>query len=317
MATIETPQFYNDYCPQLRLTYSVTSNGGGSAVISWTLSYVVYGYAAYTEGAGRDWEVYINNKRVSSGSYNINGVTSTRTLKSGKTTVTKTHVSQSIPIKITFDINLTWGSVHRDTVNANGTQSISAKTKYTVKYDANGGSGAPSTQTKWYGETLTLSTTKPTRAGYTFAGWSTDEESTSVKYSAGGKYTSNSSATLYAVWTNNKTMTISYNANGGTDAPPSQTHTYNTISTLSTSRPQRDGYWFLGWATSSSAGQAQYKIGGIYQNNNFNNGDTVTLYAVWKKMTMVYARVPDGSDVTDVYVNVPEGVTVSNVLYRI
>ena len=70
---------------------------------------------------------------------------------------------------------------------------------YTVTYNANGGSGAPSAQTKVYGTNLTLSSTIPTRTGYTFKGWATSA-SGSVAYVAGATYTSNSEATLYAVW---------------------------------------------------------------------------------------------------------------------
>ena len=73
-------------------------------------------------------------------------------------------------------------------------------TTYTISYDANGGTGAPSAQTKTYGVDLTLSTTTPTRSGYTFLGWSESSTATSSTYSAGGSYTSNSSVTLYAVW---------------------------------------------------------------------------------------------------------------------
>ena len=62
-----------------------------------------------------------------------------------------------------------------------------------------GGSGAPASQTKTHGVTLTLSSTKPTRSGYTFKGWSTSSTATSASYSAGGSYTTNASATLYAV----------------------------------------------------------------------------------------------------------------------
>lgn len=71
---------------------------------------------------------------------------------------------------------------------------------YTVKYNANGGTGAPEQQTKTYGVTLTLSSTKPTRTNYTFKGWGTSSGSTSVAYSAGASYTENASITLYAVW---------------------------------------------------------------------------------------------------------------------
>lgn len=76
---------------------------------------------------------------------------------------------------------------------------------YTVKYNANGGSGAPGQQTKTYGVTLTLSSTKPTRTNYTFKGWSTSSGSTTVAYAAGGSYTANATITLYAIWELNYT----------------------------------------------------------------------------------------------------------------
>ena len=79
--------------------------------------------------------------------------------------------------------------------------SIPAKPSYTVSYNLNGGEGtAPSSQTKWYGTTLTLSSTVPTRTGYNFLGWSTSSTATTATYGAGGSYTSNAAATLYAVW---------------------------------------------------------------------------------------------------------------------
>lgn len=70
---------------------------------------------------------------------------------------------------------------------------------YTISYNANGGSGAPSSQTKTYGITLVLSSTTPTRSGYNFLGWATSSTATSANYSAGGNYVDNNSATLYAV----------------------------------------------------------------------------------------------------------------------
>lgn len=80
------------------------------------------------------------------------------------------------------------------------TESVFPYATYTISYNANGGSGAPGSQTKNHGVTLTLSSTKPTRTNYTFKGWSTSSSATSATYSAGGSYTSNSNATLYAVW---------------------------------------------------------------------------------------------------------------------
>lgn len=160
--------------------------------------------------------------------------------------------------------------------------------KYTISYNANGGSGAPSAQTKTYGTDLTLSSTKPTRSGYTFMGWGTSANDTSVDYAAGASYTSNSAITLYAIWS--KTITLTYNANGGSGAPNSQSATiYNATTnykfTLSNTKPTRTGYTFLGWSTSSTATSSSYAAGG-----SITLSDSDTLYAVWSenKLTVNY-----------------------------
>lgn len=153
--------------------------------------------------------------------------------------------------------------------------SVPAWTSYTVKYNANGGTGAPAAQTKWHGQNLTLSSTKPTRTGYSFKGWSLTQGG-SVYYTAGATCGKNENLTLYAVWEAN-TYTVSYNANGGTGAPGSQTKTYGKTLTLSTIKPTKNLYNFLGWATSASATKATYAAGGSYTANA-----AVTLYAVWE-----------------------------------
>lgn len=162
------------------------------------------------------------------------------------------------------------------TMTASKSITIKAKPSYTVSYSANGGSGAPSSQTKWYDESLTLSSTKPTRTGYTFKGWSTSSTATTATWSAGGTYTTNATDTLYAVWKAN-TYTVSYNANGGSGAPSSQTKTYGKTLTLSSTVPTRTNYNFVGWATSSTATTASYQAGGSYTKNS-----AATLYAVWE-----------------------------------
>lgn len=165
------------------------------------------------------------------------------------------------------------------------TSAISLST-YTVSYNANSGSGAPSSQTKWQGETLTLSSTKPTRTGYTFLGWSTSSTATSATYSAGGSYTANAAATLYAVWASNSVCTITFNANGGDDnLPDAVTYTVGTTITLSTTTPSRSGYVFSGWSTSSTATSATYSAGGSYKNSSAADGNVIILYAVWTSAT--------------------------------
>ena len=70
--------------------------------------------------------------------------------------------------------------------------------------------------------------------------------------------------------------TVSYNANGGTGAPDNQKKIYGSVLTLSSVRPTRDGYVFMGWAT-SSAGDVAYMPGATY-----GADADATLYAVWQ-----------------------------------
>ena len=126
----------------------------------------------------------------------------------------------------------------------------------TIKYDANGGSGAPSSQTKIWGTSLTLSSTKPTKSGYTFQGWSTRSTATSATYAAGGEYAVNTSVTLYAVWKakeETQNFSIHLNANGGNYANTTINVTKsNSIGTLPT--PTFPGMNFVGWYTEPYGG---------------------------------------------------------------
>ena len=220
----------------------------------------------------------------------INGNTTTKSVfgngssyDSGDGTKTVTH-SVSIS-KGTSSKSISWsvqfwqsneGTKQTKKETKSGSITVSAKKSYSVKYNANGGSGAPSSQTKWHGTALTLSSTKPTRTGYTFKGWATSS-SGSVAYAAGASYTANNSVTLYAVW-RAKSYTVSYNANGGSGAPSSQTKTHGVALTLSSTKPTRTNYSFAGWATSSSSTSVVYTAGSSYTANA-----SVTLYAVWEQ----------------------------------
>ena len=165
------------------------------------------------------------------------------------------------------------------TMYASTTYTVPALASYTVSYNANGGSGAPSAQTKWYGIALTISSVKPTRTGYSFKGWALSKSEADAGrwyYSSGSSCGRNENTTLYAVWEAN-TYTVSYNANGGSGAPSAQTKTYGVNLTLSATVPSRTNYIFKGWATSASATTAAYSAGGTYTSNA-----NVTLYAVWQ-----------------------------------
>lgn len=151
---------------------------------------------------------------------------------------------------------------------------IPAKKHTIITYNANGGTGAPGNQDKWYGEQLWISGTRPSRTGYNFTNWSASSGGT---YNPGQEYTADptGTVTMTANWSE-ITYTVSYNANGGSGAPGNQTKRYTANLTLSSTKPTRTGYIFKGWATSAS-GAVAYSSGGTYSNNS-----NITLYAVWE-----------------------------------
>ena len=273
MATIITGHWGNNYSPQAQLDVNVQSQNGGSVTYSYALKYVTHGYAAYTNGRARPYTISIDGQNIS-GSININGI-GTTTVKTGTVTVSKSNGGRNIGYSVTFNMDVTWSGSYKGNVSASGAIWVPARESHTVSYNANGGDGAPSTQTKWWGSTLKLSGTTPSRYGYTFKGWATSSGG-GVAYSPSGEYKSDSNITLYAVWSANP-YTITYNANGGSGAPASQTKYHNSNITLSGTRPSRTNYNFLGWGTSSGSTSVAYNPSSTYSANS-----NITLYAIWQ-----------------------------------
>ena len=116
----------------------------------------------------------------------------------------------------------------------------------TVNYNANGGSGAPTSQNKYNTVDLTLSSTKPTRTGYAFVSWNTSSDGSGVSYQPGSKYTANESTTLYAIWkandTTSPTCTLSADAS-------------NITATASDDK----GIAYQGWSSSYSGSNSTSK----------------------------------------------------------
>lgn len=212
MASCITSQFGNDYCPQLELTVTESSSTNTTSTLSWTLKYVAHGYAFSI--SARTYTVTIDGTVVKSASFNANGIKNTTTITSGTKTISKTTSAQKISFSISFPFNATWGGTYAGTKTASGSITVAAKPTYIISYNANGGSGAPGNQIKTYGVTLNLSTTTPTRTGYTFLGWSTSSSATSAMYAPGASYSTDASDVLYAVW-KAVTYTVSYNTSGG------------------------------------------------------------------------------------------------------
>ena len=149
---------------------------------------------------------------------------------------------------------------------------------YTVSYDANGGSDAPASQLKAEGVSLTLTTACPTNTIlYNFMGWATDPSATVPEYYGGETYAVDADMTLYAVWERN--CMLSFDANGGTGGPAPGLVRPNCSAYIDQDIPVYDGYRFLGWATGSTATEAEYQPG-----DQITITQDTVLYAVWKKV---------------------------------
>ena len=89
---------------------------------------------------------------------------------------------------------------------ANHTFNIQVNMDHTLSYDANGGTGAPASQTKTVAASsydFTVSSTEPTRENHTFLGWAESADAQTAQYHANDKVTVEGSKTLYAVWEEN------------------------------------------------------------------------------------------------------------------
>lgn len=190
-----------------------------------------------------------------------------------------------VPAEAGADIPLAaYANIHIPNVVSKGIKfTVTAKRNlWGVYFDANGGSGAPSMMKRHWGEVVYIPYTKPTRPGYTFKGWTKSKGSSTLHYSPGDPIGDDFDVTLYAIWGQNVTRTwsITYNANGGYNAPAKQTANVGQSITITYSKPTRSGYTFLGWSTWSGATEPEAMFTPGY---SYKSDYDLTLYAVWKE----------------------------------
>ena len=151
--------------------------------------------------------------------------------------------------------------------------------RYTVTYDANGGTAAPESQTGLPGEQIQLSTQKPEHEDsvidlvttldpnggtldgettlhstetttYTFKNWNTAADGSGTSYDPGASYTDSASVTLYAQW-------VPVSSRGKVFLP----------------EPTREGYTYNGWSIDPAADHGA--------KDEYEPTDSRTLYATW------------------------------------
>ncbi len=203
------------------------------------------------------------------------------------------------------------------TVNSTVTYyAIFQANSYTISYNANGGSNAPTSGTKYYNVSFTPTSTAPTAptGGWTFKGWSTSTANAAAGTTI-SSYTTNAATTLYACW--QRDVKQAYNLNGGSGTTPStqtlkQYRSGSSVSTANFTTPSTSGitapsgWGFSSWSTSSAAtGGTTY---GASATSGFAPAVTATgasltrtLYARWSRSVKFYGGVSNaqiGSAVT-------------------
>lgn len=202
--------------------------------------------------------------------------------------------------------------------------------KHTIHYNSNIPTNAPTgtttvsnmpgDQTKTFDEKLMISSNKPTRKGYNFAGWSTSANG-NVVYQPGAEYKNDQNGgtvTLYAKWTAWK-HTVTYDKNVPANSkktdvknmPGNQTKIYDQNLTLQPNVPTRIGYTFVKWTTNKDGTGTAYQPGSQYSYNRDSDGGTVTLYAVWTpwKYTVRYDKNVPANSSSQTVSNMPADQT--------
>lgn len=280
-ATLSTGYHWNKWSGSFstttqKYTFTVTSNidiTANGAANTYTINYNANGGSGTTASSSH---TYNSAKALTANGFSRTGYTFLGWSTSSSATSATYSNQQSVS-------NLT--STNGGTVTLYAVWKIIT---YTVSYDANGGTGAPSAQTKNHGSTLTLSNTRPTKADttangytitfdgnggtanktsatatnttkYTFLNWNTNKNNSGTAYSAGGSYTANSNATLYAQWSSSLTRgSITTATITRPDITSTRTVTFDTQGgiclTKSLSSTSIIKYTFNGWYTSKTGG---------------------------------------------------------------
>lgn len=170
----------------------------------------------------------------------------------------------------------------------------------TIQFDVNGGdvSTKPADIIEKTDKNVNISSVKaPSRTGYTFNGWynGSAEVSGTIKMPAGGML-------LKAAWKANS-YKVSFDANKGTGTMAAQDFTYDTEQKLSANTFKRDGYSFVGWATSAN-GASAYVDQQAVKNLTATNNETIKLYAVWSPTAQVLQFDVNGGDASSKPANI-------------
>ena len=159
---------------------------------------------------------------------------------------------------------------------------------YSISYELNGGVNGDNPDS-YDMTTPTITLQNPTRTGYTFEGWYSDEAFTQKVVSIPkGSY---GDKIFYAKWIANK-YSIVFKGNGSNSGAMSTVSgcKYGDSYTLKANAFKRTGYTFAGWNTEADGSGTAYADKATVSDLSFDNGSTVILYAQWQPIsyTIIY-----------------------------
>lgn len=158
---------------------------------------------------------------------------------------------------------------------------------YTIRYNANGGSGVMADQQFSYGASVTLTANSFSRQGCVFVGWGMTEDGpvvyTDQKEIGTFGAIQGGVVNLYAQWTVPR-YAVRYDSNGGVGVMTNDTFTIGVSGELSLNAFTRPGYVFIGWATTVD-GEVAYGDGETVVDLTATANGNVSLFAVWARNT--------------------------------
>lgn len=255
--------------------------------------YDTYSGIANARGWAHPGDLQSRFNKVPTGMYRtvtVTGGTGIASTSGSGTYIYGTRATISATCSTGYDFN-SWSNgktttAFRVEVTDNLSFSCSGKLKkYTVSYDANGGTGAPGNQTKIYGTNLTLSSQKPTQIGYLFDYWNGSDGKI---YAPGAAFGTNADTKMTAHWTA-ITYYVSYNSNKPSKASSNPTgimlnseHKYLPASALRENVYDLKGWSFEKWNSKADGSGTNYADKAYVSKLTTTNKATVPMYAEWK-----------------------------------
>lgn len=193
-----------------------------------------------------------------------------------------------------------WGSEYNFPIQVNA-----PVVYYDLTFDLNGADGTPPTVQSLEAGLKATPVADPTWVGHTFVEWNTESSGSGSVWDFGATTMPANPVTLYAQWQIN-TYNVKFDPNGGVGTMADAPYNYGETKKLDKDTYTREGYTFLGWATTPT-GPVVYADEANYTCNTAND---ITLYAQWQKQDEPVPPIPPVPPVNPVTpVAVPTGGT--------